>query len=197
MKQANKVIALVGMCGAGKSEVADQFIKRGCSYIRFGQITLDEVKRRGLAPKEQNERPIREEFRQKYGMAAFAILNIPKIDEALTSSHVVADGLYSWSEYKALKEKYGDRFLVVAVYAPPETRYSRLEERSKKYQDDPQLKYRSFNHEEAKTRDYSEIENIEKGGPIAMADYTISNTGTIEELVEQTEKILTSLIGKK
>ena len=103
----NKIVAIVGMCGAGKSEVADEFIKRGYQYVRFGQITLDEVKKRGLEPTEENERPIREELRKEYGPGAFAILNIPKFDEALKTGNVIGDGLYSWSEYKILKDKYG------------------------------------------------------------------------------------------
>jgi len=35
----NKLVCIVGMCGAGKSEVADVFIENGYEYIRFGQIT--------------------------------------------------------------------------------------------------------------------------------------------------------------
>jgi dephospho-CoA kinase len=35
---------------------------------------------------------------------------------------------------------------------------------------------------EAISRDISEIENIEKGGPIAFADYMVINDGTIKEL---------------
>ena len=42
--------------------------------------------------------------------------------------------------------------------------------------------------QEAKARDFAEIENIEKGGPIVMADFTIVNTGTIEELKEKLKK---------
>jgi len=185
-----KVVAIVGMCGAGKSEVADRFIENGYYYIRIGQITLDEVKRRGLEIKEENERPIREEIRKKYGMAAFAILNIPKIDEALMNSSVVADGLYSWSEYKTLKEKYGKNFIVIAVYASPKTRYDRLENRIKRYKKDPKMKYRSFSKEEAKARDYAEIENLEKGGPIVMADYMIINEGSLENLYQQINGII-------
>ncbi|MFA5051595.1 MAG: AAA family ATPase [Patescibacteria group bacterium] len=186
-----KIIALVGMCGAGKSEVADRFVAEGLAYLRLGQITLDEVKKRGLEPKEENERPIREEFRKQHGMAAFAILNFPKIDSLLADGkNVLADGLYSWSEYKAFREKYGDKIVVVAVYAPPETRYARLEDRRSRYQDDPKMKYRSFSRTQAKSRDYSEIENIEKAGPIAMADYTVVNIGTLDDLNEQVQKII-------
>jgi dephospho-CoA kinase len=190
----NKLICIAGMCGAGKSEVSDFFVNHGFSYIRFGQITLDEVKRRGLEPKEENEKPIREEFRKIHGQGAFAILNIPKFDEALKNGNVIGDGLYSWDEYKILKEKYGDNLVIVAVYASPTTRYGRLEDRISRYGADPLMKYRSFSKEEAKSRDYAEIENIAKAGPIAMADFTLINEGSIEELKENLEKIYNKIL---
>lgn len=189
----NKVVAIVGMCGSGKSEVADIFIKNGYFYLRFGQITLDGVKRQGLEIKEENERLTREGFRKQYGMGAFAILNISKIDQGLKKSNVVVDGLYSWSEYKVLKEKYGQDFFVVAVYASPEIRYARLEDRIKRYKEDPKMKYRSFSRDEAKARDYAEIENLEKGGPIVMADYMVVNEGTIGELYKKVEEVLNKI----
>ena len=189
----NKVIALVGMAGGGKTAVADEFKKIGYDYVRLGQITLDEVKRRGLEPKEENERPIREEFRANHGMGAFAILNFPKIDEKLEKSNVIVDGLYSWSEYKEFKNKYGDTFNVIAVYASPATRYSRLSDRASRHGDDPKMVFRSFSPEEAASRDYAEIEKVEKGGPIAMADYTIVNEGTMDELVTQTKTIINKI----
>jgi len=189
----NQVIALVGMSGAGKTEVAEEFKKLGWDYIRLGQITLDEVKNRNLEPGEKSERAIREEFREKHGMGAFAILNFPKIDEKLEDSNVIVDGLYSWSEYKEFKDKYGDTFTVIAVYAAPGTRYARLENRAAKHGDDPKMIFRSFSREEAKARDYAEIENIEKGGPIAMADYTVVNDGDLDELQEKTKKIINKI----
>ena len=59
----NKVIAIVGMCGAGKSEVTNFFEEQGYSRVYFGAITFDEIKRRGLENNQENERKIREEFR--------------------------------------------------------------------------------------------------------------------------------------
>lgn len=183
MISSSQIIAIVGLPGAGKSEVANFFVERGFAYLRFGQITLDEVKRRGLAPTEDNERLVREALRQEHGMAAFAKLNMPAIDNLLSHSKpVLIDGLYSWSEYKLLKEKYDDALTVVAVYAPPETRYARLENRHERHGDDPNTKYRSLSRKEALARDCAQIENIEQAGPIAMADFTIVNTGTLAEL---------------
>lgn len=185
---SNKIICIVGMAGSGKSIVSDELVKRGFSYLRFGQITLDKVKEEGLEPNESNERKIREKFRKEYGMGAFATLNIPKIEELLKKSNVAVDGLYSWSEYKILKDKYGDSMYVIAVYAPPELRYERLKNRA--IANDEKQRFRSFTEKEAKARDYAEIENIEKGGPIAMADFMIVNTGTVEELKEKVNEIL-------
>lgn len=192
----NKLVCIVGMCGAGKSIVADEFVKAGYQYLRFGQITLDEVKRRGLPPSEKLEKEIREGFRQVHGMAAFAILNIPKFDQLLKKDNVVGDGLYSWSEYKVLKEKYGDNLLMLAIYAPPKLRYQRLNKRMESIIEDPKLRFRSFTPEEAQSRDYAEIENVEKGGPIAMADYTIINIGSMKEVIKRTKEIIEEIVNK-
>lgn len=188
----NKIICIVGMPGAGKSVVSDELVKEGFAYLRFGQITLDEIKEKGLEINESNEKKIREGFRKEYGMGAFAILNTSRIDELLKKSNVVVDGLYSWSEYKILKEKYGDSMYVLAVYAPPKLRYERLKNRS--IENDSQKRFRNITAKEAKARDYAEIENIEKGGPIAMADFTIVNTDTMEKLKENVRKILSQII---
>ncbi|MFH1727629.1 MAG: AAA family ATPase [Pseudomonadota bacterium] len=186
----NKVIAIVGMCGSGKSIVSEELKKLGWGYVRFGQLTLDEVKKRGLPPKEEHERKIREEFRKEHGMAAYAILNIPKIDDFLAHNNVIADGLYSWSEYKILKEKYADNLLVISVYADPKTRYTRLENRASAHGNDEDLVFRSISNEDAQNRDYAEIEKIEKAGPIAMADYTLINTKNEDFLLNQLKEVM-------
>ena len=188
---ANKIIFIVGMPGSGKSIIADELVKKGYAYVRFGQIVIDEIKKRGLEINEINEKNMREGLRKEHGMGAMAILNIPKFDENLEKSNVVGDGLYSWTEYKILKEKYGDAMYVLAVYAPPELRYDRLENRS--VENDASSRFRSIPKEKSKSRDYSEIENIEKGGPIAMADFTIVNTRTVDDAKNQLQKFLNDI----
>lgn len=178
----NKIICLVGMPGSGKSTIADELVKEGYKFARFGQITLDIVKEKGLPPTEENERKIRENIRKEHGMGAYATLNIPKFDKLLEEGNLVADGLYSWTEYKILKEYYKDRIKIVAVLTPPKQRYDRLTKRTKI---DEKMRSRPMTIDQAKSRDYAEIEQIEKGGPFAMADYYIINTGTLEELFKK------------
>lgn len=178
-----KVVAIVGMTGSGKSEVARVFQANGFIPIRFGDVTDNELKKQGKLLTEENERPVREAFRKRYGMAAYAILNQPRIDEALKTSNVVVDGLYSWEEYLYLKECYGDNLIVVAVFSSPETRYTRLARRET----------RPLTADEARERDHAEIENINKGGPIAMANFTLINETSLEDLEAATEKLIGGL----
>lgn len=178
-----KVVSIVGMAGSGKSEVARVFERHGFTRIRFGDVTDIEVRKRGLELNEENERRVRELLREEQGMAAYAMLNLPRIEAALKSSDVVIDGLYSWEEYIVLKERYGRDLCLVAVWTSPETRHARLGKRSN----------RSLTPEEAAGRDRTEIENSNKGGPIAVADYLIINEGSLEDLRGQTEKTISRI----
>ena len=178
-----KVVAIVGMTGSGKSEVARFFSDRGYATVRFGDITDAAVREKGLPFTEENERPVRENIRKEHGMAAYAKLSVPRIDNALKTSKVVVDGLYSWEEYIYLKDYYNDKFFIIAVWASPEDRYRRLTGR----------KVRPLSLKEAVGRDRAEIENLNKGGPIAMADFTMLNTGSMSDLKKQVERIIARL----
>jgi dephospho-CoA kinase len=173
-----KLIAIVGMTGSGKSELAKIFEERGFSKIRFGEITMDILKEKGLSINEENERKIRESLRKEHGMEAYAKLNLPKIETAITKNNVIIDGLYSWEEYLFLKSKFGKELIVLALYAPPDVRYERLVDRE----------VRPLTIEQARGRDKVEIENLNKAAPIAMADYTILNVGTLYDIKDKVDK---------
>jgi dephospho-CoA kinase len=177
------LVSIVGMTGAGKSEVAQVFEENGFIRIRFGDLTDEEMKKRGLEPNEKSERLVRELLRQEHGMAAYAKLNLSRIEQALKNSDVVIDGLYSWEEYNYLKARYGEKLYVVAVWSSPMTRYARLNNRSN----------RRLTLEEAVKRDRAELENINKGGPIAMADFTIINESSLANLRKEAKRVLLAL----
>ena len=176
----HKIVALVGMCGSGKSVVCDMFVNKGWNRIYFGQVTMDELKNRGLEKNEQNERAVREELRREYGPAAFAKLLLPSIEKAAEEGNTILDGLYSWSEYKCLKQHFGDDITIVAVITDRAVRYERLTTRE----------IRPLTNEEAQSRDYAEIENLEKGGPISIADKFVLNNGDVDSLSSQIEALI-------
>ncbi len=176
----NKILAIVGMCGSGKSVACDFLEKKGYQKVYFGGVTMMELERRGLEVTPENERVIRESLREELGMGAYAIKLLPVIEELYEKGNVVLDGLYSWDELLVLKDKFKDNLKVIAVIVDKEIRYERLSKRE----------IRPLTKEEAEKRDISEIENIKKAGPIAFSDYYIYNNGELESYEERLEEIL-------
>ena len=175
----NKIIAIVGMCGSGKSIACEYFKNLGFKSVYFGGVTIEKLKEEGLEINEANERIMRENLRKQYGMGAFAKILLPRINEYVKNDNVVLDGLYSWDEYLVLKEEFPNLKLV-GVICDKEIRYERIGKRTD----------RPFNREEIHIRDTSEIENLAKGGPISFADYYIFNNGSIEEYEKRLLEIL-------
>lgn len=179
------VVAVVGLTGSGKTDATERFLARGFTRVGFNDPLYEELERRGLPRTQENERPVREELRKDFGMGVMAIRALPRVREAIDrGENVVIESMYSWSEYKLVKEKCGDRFNVLAVYASPALRYERLGKR----------RIRPLSAEEAQARDYAEIEYIEKAGPIAMADWTIQNIGPRDQFLEEVDQIISSLL---
>lgn len=166
----NKIVAIVGMCGAGKSVASDLLEEMGYQKVYFGGVTMDKLKEANLEITPENEKYMREKLRADLGMGAYAIVLLPKIIENFSKGNTVLDGLYSWDELKILRNELGDNLTVIAVTADRDLRYSRLAARP----------VRPFTIEQAEARDIAEIENSAKGGPIAMADYYIDNNHDIE-----------------
>lgn len=172
------------MCGSGKSVVTDYLVQKGYSRIYFGELTLSAVRERGLAITPDNERIVRETLRKELGWDAYAKKMYPEIIEKSKSDNVVIDGLYTWSEYKYLSERLGCQLTVIAVISDRSKRYDRLKNRT----------VRPLSESEAIKRDYAEIDNLEKGGPIAIADYFVTNNSSIEHLIDQIENVLSALV---
>ena len=167
-----KIVAIVGMPGSGKTEAARFFSMYGFKTVKFGILTDKLLQDNNLEQNEENERRMREYLRKKEGMEAYAKLMLPEIEKGLQASHVVIDGLYSWEEFLFLHRIFKERLLILAIYAPPPVRYLRLGSRI----------HRPLHKEEAISRDFSEIEDINIGGPIIMADKTIINVHGLDDL---------------
>jgi len=183
--QNNKVVVFVGMPGAGKSVCVEYLKQQGLPFAYFGGITLDEIKKRGLKVNEASEKLVREDIRAKEGKGAYAVRIIKQVEELFESRQklVVVDGLYSWTEYKIFKEGFGANAVIIAVVAPEAVRHGRLAERA----------IRPLTEAEATARDYAEIENLEKGGPIANADYYLANDDSVKNLLSNLRQLLPTL----
>ena len=175
----NKLYAIVGMCGSGKSIASDYLVSKGFNKVYFGGVTMDKLKEANLEVNPENEKMMREKLRNELGMGAFAIVLLPKIKECVNNGNTVLDGVYSYDEVKILKENFPE-LKIIAIVCDKDIRYNRLSIRE----------VRPLTNEEASARDIAEVENIAKAPPIAMADYYILNNGSVEEYKTRLEEIL-------
>lgn len=178
----NKLIAVVGMTGSGKSVVTDYLENNGFKKVYFGGLTYEKMKEEGISYTPENDKMMRVRMREEYGMGAYAILSLPKIREYIKESDVVIDGLYSWDEYLVLKREFPN-IILLSVVVDKDIRYDRLKIRPN----------RNYTYEEAMDRDLNEIEKLAKGGPICYADYYILNNATMEDEINSLKNILNKI----
>lgn len=178
-----KVIAFAGMPGAGKSVASGVARGLGITVLRLGDLTDEELKKQGLGRNEANERRVREGLRKEHGMDVYAKRVTEKADKHANERVVVLDGVRSYDEYKFLKGKYEDSFVLASILAAPKTRHQRLGVR----------KVRSLTEDECVSRDEAELRNLDHGSTIAMGGYYIVNEKlTLEEFKEDVEVFLMS-----
>lgn len=182
-----KIIALVGMSGSGKSVAIDYLTERGVPKVYFGGMIYKEMQKRGIerTPDGESEKQFREMIRQTEGQDWVVRQAIAEVKDLIAAGQkrIVLDGVCSWTEYKILKHEFPGYLTFIAVVAPKQLRYDRVARRPE----------RPFDAKAIRERDISEIENLEKGGPIAAADFYIMNDGTIDHLQSQLKAILSAI----
>lgn len=181
---SQKIIAILGMPAGGKSE-AIKYLQARYRWpkVYFGDVTFDEMKRRGLERTQANERLVREDLRNLHGEDYYAH-EVVKMIEALGPVPVVlVESFYSAAEYRVFKGRYGDDFLTIAIHARPSTRYARLAQRPD----------RPLDRQASEERDWAQLTRLTQGTPIALADYMIVNEGTVDELESALDTVVEAI----
>lgn len=187
-KKNTQILAFVGLPGAGKSSAVDYLTEQGYPKVYFGGVVVQAVEDAGLDVNETNERMMRESLREKEGKDVIVKRITLQLHDLIDAGQhrIVADGLYTWTEYKILKQEFPGELIVVAVVASRHLRHHRLSIRPT----------RPLTVKEATERDWAEIENLEKGGPIAIADHYIINDGSLEKLHADIERLTREIAFK-
>jgi dephospho-CoA kinase len=180
-----KIIAFVGLPGAGKTVAVDYLTAKGYPKVYFGGIIYKAMQDAGIEITAESQQVFREEIREREGKDFVVKRAANQIHELINSGQhrIIIDGLYSWTEYKYLKTEFPGALYVFAVVASRHNRHHRLANRIE----------RPFTAQEAETRDWTEIEHLEKGGPIAVADHFLMNDGNVDNLYSQIEEATKSV----
>jgi len=176
-----KVIAIVGMPGAGKALVSNIARSRGIPVLVCGDIIREETERRGFPATPENMGNVMLSIRHEEGLAAVAERLIPKIDSS-GSQVVVVEGVRSMAEVDALSTEHS--VVTIAVHASPKTRYERLSGRGRS--DDPK------SWEEFVERDSREL-SVGIGNVIALAQEMLVNESSVDDLSAASDLVISKV----
>ena len=173
-----KVIAIVGMPGAGKGIVSGTASSHGYPVLICGDVVREETLKRGLEPTPENTGKVMLAIRQEEGPSVVAERLISKIQSSAVPL-VIVEGVRSMDEVNALRRNHD--LVVLAVHASPKTRCKRLIARGRS--DDPK------NWDEFAERDWREL-GVGIGNVIALAGEMLINETSIEDLNAAAEVVL-------
>jgi len=179
-----KVVAIVGMPGAGKGFVSNAAKARGMPVFVCGDVIREETARRGLPPSPENMGVVMLDIRQQEGPSVVAERLIPKL-EASPSGVAIVEGVRSMDEVSALRRNHS--VVIAAVHASPETRFDRLLRRARG--DDPK------SWDEFVDRDLREL-RVGIGNVIALAQEMLINERSAEDFQVVSEHLISKVTAK-
>ena len=176
------IVGITGTIGAGKGTVVDYLIKeKGFEHISARDIWTKELKKRGLPVDRDHMTKLANELRAEHGPAYFveqALLSVKK------DIPTVVESIRTVGETELLKENGG---ILLAIDSDQKVRFERISGRGSALDDVSFEDFMRQEENEMQNEDPSK-QNIMK--VMGLADFKISNAGSVEELENQVEKFL-------
>ncbi|NPE26432.1 DUF1653 domain-containing protein [Methanococcoides sp. SA1] len=185
------IIGITGTLGAGKGTVVEFLKERGFLHYSVRDFLMEEILRRGLEISQGNMASVANDLRAEFGSSYIVEELYRKAAEK--GGDVVIESLRCPGEVEALKGKEG--FVLWAVDADVETRYSRIVGRSSSAADEKKFSFQKFVEREQAQMGNKDSTMQNLGVCIEMADVVFRNDWTVAELKGKVEKVLDSVGG--
>ena len=163
---------------AGKTTVAGLIEDKGFEIVDMGDVVRKEMEKKEV-PIQNTGKWVNRQRKEK-GMDAIAELTEPYIEEKDTDK-IVITGMRGPSERRRFEDELEQNLEMIAVWASPETRRKRREER---------MREEDREGDEFEQRDQRELENG-VGRLMALSQHMIINEDlSIEKLEKEVNKIV-------
>lgn len=180
------LIGLTGKNAAGKGEFAAYLRDRSFYYLSLSDVLREELESKGIPVTRDTLIITGNDLRERFGPDILARLTLKKIDP---NRNYIIDSIRNPAEVEALRN--AGNFVLISVEAPQELRFERIRKRAR--ENDPQTYEEFCEKEQAENRNLAahkqSIEDCQ-----AMADYTIINDGTLEQLHEKASRLTSTLL---
>jgi len=180
------IIGVTGLVGSGKGAVSDILVGKGFFKLGHSGIIDEELRRRGISTIRDNQVAVANEMRLKMGPEYWAKKLIERIEPG---KNYVVEGFRNTAEVSEFKKISG--FFLAGVAAGKKRRFEWLLKRARP--GDPK---NMVEFEKNEGRDFLQV-GLSNGQQNAlcfsMADYFVSNEGTLDDLSRQVELLLSQL----
>lgn len=184
------LLGITGTDGAGKGAVADYLVKeKGFVHCSARAIWEDEFAKRGMESNRANMRLVANELRSKHGNDFLITYYLKKIEKEQIKNAVI-ESIRTTAEVDTLHKNGG---VLIAVDADQYLRYDRIQERKSS---SDQISFEEFVAHEKLESDDPDPNGMQKAKVMEMADHTILNEGTLEELHQKIEAVLVKLVNE-
>jgi dephospho-CoA kinase len=190
------IIGITGPISAGKGKVAEFFRDKGFTHHSFSSEIREVAKERGIEITRVNLGKLGGDLRKESAGGSILgsrILAMIQKEIAKGKKRFVIEGIRDVEEIELFRqhtlENKPMRFFLIGVNAPQKTRFERM--LSRKRHGDPQTfaEFKRIDDREIKGGHGQEVAKCMK-----MADYTIKNDGTLEELRRKVEEVAKEII---
>lgn len=180
------ILGLTGTFAAGKDAAAEYLKEKGFFHTSLSDLVREECVRQNRPIDRDTCRIIANETRAKFGAGYFTKLAMQKIKNSSAPNALVVS-IRNLGEVEELKKN--PNFKLLAIDAPIKLRYERAIARKSEKDKVP---FETFEAQENEEMTSQKSNEMQIGTILKMADFTIQNIGTLEELYEKIDEILAS-----
>jgi dCMP deaminase len=179
------IIGLTGKNASGKGTAAEYLKRKGFNYYSLSDVIREELQIRGMDITRENLIRVGNELRSTFGPSVLAQRIIERLEN---DKNYVIDSIRNRFEVEALRKK--DNFVLLSICAKEEIRFERIVKRNRG--GDP-IGFEEFLNME-RMEDSQDNEKQQLSQCENMADYTISNEGSIESFHRKIDEILIKVL---
>ena len=177
------IIGITGTLGAGKGTVVEYLVnQKGFTHYSVRGFLRDEIIKRGLEVNRDTMVVVANDLRAAYG--ASYITDCLFEQAAVHGGNAVIESIRATGEIISLRKK--GTFVLWAVDALPEVRYKRI---AKRASETDNISYATFLANEKREMTSSDPFKQNIAACMALADITLRNDSTVEELYVNIEKV--------
>lgn len=181
------LIGITGTIGSGKGTVVDYLVeKRGFTHYAVRDYLTQEIERRGMPVDRTSMRAVANELRAQHE-PAYVVKKLYEQSVRDGKERIIIESVRNIGEAEFLKSKGA---FLLAVDADQRIRYERVQSRRSPTD---QVDFETFMHHEEREMKPEGPHDMNVRGVMALADATVLNNTTLEELFVHVEGVCKTL----